>query len=825
MNQRLLNCLVTVGLVCLSFKGLGAVAFSDDVWPIIEAHCIACHNQEDRKAGIVLDHWIGYQRSLDSHPELVIPGQPGKSLMIEAISRLDASARMPLDRSALSAREIEILRQWVQDGANWPDDGWRPERHWAYVKPELPSLPLVLDQGWSQTPIDRFVLSRLSENGLKPSARAQRAVLLRRLSIDLTGLPPSVEELDRFLGNQKEDAYEREVDRLLGSPGFGEKWARHWLDLARYADSEGYQRDELRLIWGYRDWVIDALNRDLPFDQFSIEQLAGDLLPDASLDQQVASGFHRNTPVNLEAGTDPEADYHKQIVDRVGTTGTVWLGTTVACAQCHDHKYDPISAKEYYQLFAFFNQAPIETKQKGLDMGSAGMVYIGPDVTVPRDEAGDRRRKYWVGQKSEAVAALKNYVDPVWDAAALNVKTETDEEEEKGEERLLSVKLKLKSSLRKLADYRLIGEKLLGSDAQFLHLVAQLDEGDRMLLRYPEKRTRVMKEREEGRSTHLLKRGDPGSPGRQVSPLTPKFLHAFPAESEGNRLGLANWLVSKENPLVARVAVNRIWAELFGAGIVGTLDDFGKQGELPSHPELLDWLAITFVEKDQWSLKRTIRRIVLSAVYQQQTAERTKAMEVDGENRLLWRHPGHRFSAETIRDHLLSVAGLLSLKIGGSPAYPWQPEGVWRKSAGAGPMSYDVAIGEDGHRRGIYTVWRRSAHYPSFANFDAPDRGACMVLRGRSNTPLQALTLMNDSVYVEAAKAFAKKIETRSAKGVEAKLVWAFRSAVARSPSVAEVSLMKEIYSAEIESSKNSSSAWFNVASILMNLHETICRN
>jgi hypothetical protein len=819
MNQRFAICLAAVGLVCLSLGRVVALEFSRDVWPIIETHCIECHNQNDRKSGVILDHWVGFQASLDSQEGLVISEQPGKSLLIEVISQSDASTRMPLDRPALSKGEVQTLRDWIREGASWPDDGWRPDRHWAYVKPEIPPLPGVSDRDWSRTPIDAFILSKLDEVGLQPSARAQRAVLLRRLSIDLTGLPPSVDDLDRFQGNQTEDAYEREVDRLLALPAFGEKWARHWLDLARYADSEGYQRDELRHIWGYRDWVVDAFNQDLPFDQFSVEQLAGDLLPEATLDQQVATGFHRNTPVNLEAGTDPEADYHKQIVDRVGTTGTVWLGTTVACAQCHDHKYDPISAKEYYQLFAFFNQAPIETKQKGMEMGSAGMVYIGPDVTVPREETADRRRQFWSYQKSEALAALKDYVNPIWDEAALKVDPEDKEN------RPLSTKLSLKPSSRKLADYRLVGESLLGTDSRFHQFIARLDEGERMLRRYPEKRTRVMKERDDHRMTHLLKRGDPGSPGQQVSPLTPKFLHTLSEEAERNRLGLAKWLVSEENPLVARVAVNRIWAELFGAGLVSTLDDFGKQGELPSHPELLDWLAATFVKGDQWSMKRTIRRIVLSAVYQQQTAEREVAMELDGVNRLLWRHPGHRFSAETIRDHLLSLAGLLSLKMGGPPAYPWQPEGVWRKSAGAGPMSYEVAIGEDGYRRGIYTVWRRSAHYPSFANFDAPDRGACMVSRGRSNTPLQALTLLNDAVYVEAAKAFARRIEAQAEAGLEAKLVWAFRSAVARSPSVAEIAVMREIYSREFESSQDSTSSWFNVASILMNLHETICRN
>ena len=818
MEQRLTFCLLSLGLVCLSSESAGAVEFSRDVWPIIESHCTECHNQSDRKSGIVLDSWYGFQRSRESHQELILAGRPDESNLIKFISMSDSSKRMPLDRAALSKTEAEVLRRWVKEGATWPDDGWRPDRHWAYERPSLPAVPSVAESDWCRTSIDHFILEGLDRQGLSPSVRAQQAILLRRLSFDLTGLPPSVDQIDQFLADSSQDAYEKAVDRFLASPAFGEKWARHWLDLARYADSEGYQRDELRHIWAYRDWVVSALNRDLPFDQFSIEQLAGDLLPDATPDQIVATGFHRNTPVNLEAGTDPEADYHKQIVDRVGTTGTVWLGTTLACAQCHDHKYDPISAKEYYQLFAFFNQAPLETKQKGTEMGSAGMVYIGPDVSVPLGKAANKRRDYWDSQKSKIASKIKDYVDPFWNEAA------TETESQKGLAPMLLKKLNIKSPKRKLADYRFVGENLLKSDASFHRLRDRLNGIDRMLLLYPAGRTRVMKEGGDERMTHLLKRGDPASPGVPVSPATPSFLHGFPEKSDGNRLGLARWLVSHENPLVARVAVNRIWAELFGVGLVATLDDFGKQGERPSHPELLDWLAVTFVERDQWSMKQTIRRTVLSAVYQQQTAERDDAMQVDAANRLLWRHPGHRFSAESIRDNLLSMGGQLSSKMGGPPAYPWQPEGVWRKSAGAGPMSYDVSKGEDGYRRGIYTVWRRSAHYPSFANFDAPDRGACVVSRGRSNTPLQALTLMNDAVYVKAARAFATRIESQFEMSLDQKLVWAFRCAVARIPSESERGLLKDVFSEELKVS-DEASAWYNVASVLMNLHETICRN
>ena len=723
---------------------------------------------------------------------------------------------MPRDRPRLLDEEIERLAKWIQGGGVWPDDGWRPEVHWAHRVPVLPELPEVEHPSTCRTPIDLFVRARLEQASLSPNPETAPANLLRRLYLDLIGLPPSVEELERFLATLGPKSWSLKVDELLASPRFGEKWARHWLDLARYADSEGYQRDELRFIWPYRDWVIAALNADLPFDQFTVEQLAGDLLPDASTSQRVASGFHRNTPVNLEAGTDPAADYHKQIVDRVGTTGSVWLGMTVACAQCHDHKYDPISTREYYQLFAFFNQAPFETRQKGSAMGSSGMVYIGPDLVVPDDPARERRRRLWQARKASMVSGLKTYLDPLWDGFKAD---------EAAAATSLGKRLRRDSKKRTPADYLAVGRAFLKEDSRFQRQLARIEQADRALECYPLKRTRIMSDLKETRKTHVLRRGDPESLGVEVKPGTPGALHPYLEEYPLNRLGLARWLVSKENPLVARVVVNRLWAELFGRGLVETLDDFGRQGERPSHPELLDWLAVTLMEQDQWSIKAMLRRIVRSAVYRQSVVERGEGMTIDPNNRLLWRHPGHRLSAELIRDVQLSVAGLLSETMGGAPAYPWQPDGVWRSSAGAGPMHYDVAMGEGAYRRGVYTVWRRSAHYPSFANFDAPDRGACTVTRGRSNTPLQALTLMNDAVYVEAATAFARRIQSRSETTLAAKLNWAFRAMLSRDPTSREAGLLEAAYEEELALSNRADDAWFNVATILMNLHEAINRN
>ena len=693
------------------------------------------------------------------------------------------------------------------------------EEHWAYLSPKRSEVPKVRQGDWCRSPIDAFILARLEANGLRPNPRADSAVLLRRIYLDLIGLTPTVEELDAFLSKASPDALAREVDRLLASPRFGEKWARHWLDLARYADSEGYQRDELREIWPYRDWVINAFNRDLPYDQFSVEQLAGDLLPAPSVEQLVATGFHRNTPVNLEAGTDPAADRHKQLIDRVATTGTVWLGTTLACAQCHDHKYDPVSIEEYYGFLAFFNQSPIETRQRGDGMGNAGMVYIGPDVTLPLDPDKQTRREHWETVTQQLNVELRQFVTPVWAQATENLADSVNPDPE------LLKTLEIKPAKRQDEHYRTIGEALVAEDARFREIVAALDRSSKQLARYPVGRSRIMREQATRRRTHVMRRGDREALGREVLPTTPAHWHPFSDSLPRDRLGLARWLVSRDNPLVARVAVNRIWAELMGFGLVRTPDDFGQQGDRPTHPGLLDWLAVTFATDDDWSMKHLIKRIVLSAVYQQGTSERSDGLRLDPGNQLWWRHPGHRLAAETIRDLFLNMAGILSERMGGTPAYPWQPDGVWRKSAGAGPMHYDVANGEEGFRRGIYTVWRRSAHYPSFAAFDAPDRGACVVARDRSNTPLQALALMNDRVYVEAAGAFAKRILEQPSESVSERLVWAFRTLLARRPTPAEEALLYRLYENERQITDSEADASFSVATVLMNLHETICRN
>lgn len=707
-------------LFLVSASGGWALDFERNLRPILEARCLKCHDEKTRKGGVALDRFFLAHQPTDSGEPLFIQGDAAASLLVHVIEATDPEERMPAKAEALPAAEIALIRAWIDAGAPWPDDGWRPPKHWAYETPSLPPVPLR-PSSWARDPIDHFIEAKLRQHALEPNEAASPASLLRRVSLDLTGLPPTVAQADAFLANPSDEAYARFVDHLLASKSFGERWARHWLDLARYADSEGYQRDELRSLWAWRDWVIAALNAGMPFDQFTVEQLAGDLLPEATVNQRIATGFQRNTPVNLEAGTDPHEDRYKQVVDRVNTLGATWLGTTLACAQCHHHKYDPISIGEYYQLFAFFNQSPIETKQKGSEMGMSNMIYIGPNVDVPD---------------------------------------------------------------------------------------------------YPGETTRVMQTVATPRPTFIAKRGDFLSQGAEVQPGLPAIWPPLPQGAPANRLGLARWLVDKAHPLVGRVTMNRLWAELFGNGLVPTLEEFGSQGTAPSHPDLLDWLAVTFVTEDAWSLKKALRRLVLSRTYRQSARVRSAAMAIDPTNRFYWRHPGQRLDAETLRDQGLFVSGLLSHKVGGPPVYPFQPDGVWRKTIGAGPEEWIQSEGEDQYRRGIYTIWKRNGHYASFALFDAPDRGVCTVARARSNTPLQALTLLNDRAYVEMTKALAQRMRDEFEGSTTDRLTQAFRTLLSRTPTEEERSTLRRA----VEAAPTLQEGFEDVATILFNLHETLHR-
>lgn len=714
-----------------------AVDFDRDVRPILTENCLACHGPTKRQAGLRLDEKARAYAGGDSGPAFE-PGKSAESLLIEYVAGLDDATVMPPEGDRLTPGEVGLLRAWIDQGASWPNGVTlapaSPAKpggdHWAFRAPSRPDLPPVRGQDWVRNPIDAFILARLEANEVEPSPKADRTTLIRRLSLDLLGLPPSPAEVRAFLDDLRPDAYERLVDRLLASPHYGERWGRHWLDLARYADSDGYEADRGRPhAWRYRDWVIDALNRDLPFDRFTTEQLAGDLLPGAGLDQKTATGFHRNTLTNKEGGVDKEEFRVAAVVDRVNTTGTVWLGLTVGCAQCHTHKYDPIVHREYYQLFAFFNSA------EEVDL-------LAP---LPGEmEVHERALKTYRAEREPLVQAV--------------VATHRAPD-------VFSVPL-----ARTLAERALKKPVFSGSKVQ------ALVEGPRP------------------RATHIHVRGDFLRKGEEVRPGTLEALHPMEASGESpNRLDLSRWLTDPVNPLTPRVTVNRIWRNLFGRGLVATIDDFGTRGELPSHPELLDWLATEFVARG-WSQKATIRTIVTSSTYRQSSRSRPDLADRDASNVWLARQNRLRLEAEVLRDVTLAAGGLLNPTIGGPSVRPPQPSGVSEISY-AGSVKWVESKGADRYRRGLYTWFQRTSPYPMLMTFDAPDSNVCAVRRERSNTPLQSLTLLNDPVFFECAQALGRRIvEESGSDDVEGRIRFAFDLCLAREPSDEEVSVLGRLW-------------------------------
>ena len=822
MNRFRTSPGLNVCLFLLSVLPLRALDFEKDVFPIFEANCLDCHDRATLKGGIGLDSFYHANLPTDAGESLFVPGEPAKSVLLHVVEETDPEKRMPPKGAPLSKEEIATIHEWIEAGAVWPDDGWRPPVHWSFKAPQRPEVPgksAAMLEGRSPNEIDHFIAAKLEENGLELNPETEPARLIRRAYLDTIGLPPTIEQVDAFLDDPSPAHYTKIVDELLASPAFGEKWATQWLDLARYADSEGYQRDAPRNMWPYRDWVIQALNDDMPFDQFSIEQLAGDLLPDATESQKIATAFHRNAPTNLEAGTDPEEDRYKVVADRTATTGTIWLGLTVNCAQCHNHKYDPISAKEYYELFAFFNNGPMETKQQGDKMGMSGLQHIGPTMKTTRTESDiafeELVTKQYQAKKAAVEADLREA------AAAAFAKRK------QGREGIAKDVLAALDGEQAMTPALIskVHRTLVPSNTAMRDEIERVTIAANRLKEMHEKSVRIMEDLEETRPTFVAKRGDFLSRGEQVFPATPAALHPFSEDLPKNRLGLAKWLVDPANPLVARTFVNRLWMEVFGQGIVTTPEDFGTQGELPSHPQLLDWLAVTFVEKDQWSLKKSLRRILLSATYRQSVSLKDDFAKTDPRNQLLWRHPGHRIHAEMIRDQALVFSGLLSGRMFGVHSRPYQPAGVWTKTAGASETFYIPSEGEDAYRRGVYTILRRNNPYPSFVNFDATDRSTCTFKRDVSNTPLQALTLLNDPVYVEFAEAFGKRIAREGGESLDEKLVWAFRIALARHPREPELQLLHSAFTSVLGESASEDRAYFEVATILLNLHETINRS
>ena len=647
------------------------------------------------------------------------------------------------------------------------------DKHWAFIKPERHSLPKVEQTEWPLNPIDHFVLSKLEEAGIEPSPEAGQTTLLRRVYFDLIGLPPTPGETDKFLDDQGKNAYSKIVDKLLSSKHYGERWGRHWLDLARYADSNGYSHDSPRIIWKYRDWVIDAYNKNLPFDQFIIEQIAGDMLPEATIDQRIATGFHRNTQINTEGGVDKEQFRIDSIFDRVATTGEVFFGLTFGCAQCHDHKFDPISQSEFFQLFAFLNQAD----EPRIEAPSAGELEL-----------------------------IKQY----------NSKLS-----------------KLEIRLKELPENSLARKKLTGEITKHKKTRPRVTT------------TLVMAQRKTPRASHRFVNGDFTRPAEQVKPGTPAILHNLPDKKNSNRLDFAYWIASKNNPLLARVTVNRIWQHYFGIGIVETENDFGTQSLPPSHPKLLDWLATEFMRLG-WNQKAIHKLIVTSATYRQSSNNRSELTRADPANKLLGKQSRLRLDAEILRDNALAASGLLSKKMGGPGVYPPQPQGCM--NLGQSRRKWTASSGEDRYRRAVYTYRWRATPHPALNVFDTPDAFASCTRRIRSNTPLQALTLLNDPAFFEISQGFAERLIQEGGNTDETRIEMGFRLCLARKPSAHEVSVLKSFLNKQRtlytdidtktltlvaqrtngpvvpESDRSEQAAWTMLARVLLNLDETITR-
>lgn len=1027
------------------------IDFVKHIKPILDSRCVACHGEESQEGRLRLDaKKLVFKGGISG--KLFEIGNSEKSLLVARLVGHGDGDAMPLDDDPLSNQEIGQIRAWIDQGAQWPDGVGSQadsiEIHWAYEKPVRPAVPNIAGSNWISNPIDAFVLGKLTEKKLQPSPMASKSQQLRRVYLDLIGLPPTVEELDAFLADNRDDAYARVVNKLLDSDRFGEHWARPWLDMARYADSNGYQADQYREVWAYRDWVISALNKNMPYDQFTVEQLAGDLLPNATTEQKIATGFHRMTTCNVEAGVDPEENRVNQIIDRVNTTGTVWLGTTMECAQCHNHKYDPFNMEDYYGLFAFFNNTPMEVKHTS----NTTYDFFGPKMPIPLTTQQRQKQSQLRAQEQELTTQLaelqkqhltgfarwekeqrsvlapdkpssQNESDS-WQVATVLAfeskngathqvlddnsvliggpkpdtdtyiveiesdlplvrgiqletlthdslpgkgpgrhhpekpnfvlqdftiehssseenKTEADAkpnrialkdpqadysqsryhikgaidndkstgwaihaefhrdhyatfatanpvtltkgsklkitmiqnhgqgrtigrlrislsskkpqriqtsnepaQSDDGKKRELLTLLKIEPGKRNASQKKKLQQHYLNQFDDVNGLKGQLSNIQQSLLKIQQPTTLVMIEMDKSRETKLFKRGEFLNPGRNVEARTPRILHELQSDDSQDRLALAQWIVSKDNPLAARVAVNRWWAEIFGQGIVRTLEDFGTQGNLPTHPQLLDWLAVEFMESG-WDMKHVLKLIVTSSTYRQSSRVTPLHLKIDPENRWLARMPRVRMSAEMIRDNALTISGLLSTKMTGAPIFPPQPGGVWRH-VGRNSPKYIASQNEDRFRRGIYVIWRRSAPYASFVNFDAPDRAACVVKRPRTNTPLQALTLLNDEAYIEMAWALARRIMTNSKPDLSERIDYAFRSCLARYPSSTERDFLIKMFAEQkatfeedlkatkqilkgqhvpAKTSETEFATWFIISNTLLNLDETITKN
>jgi mono/diheme cytochrome c family protein len=794
--------LCLIGLAALAGRSLaeGPDDYALVVKPILAKHCVSCHGAERPKAGLRLDTAASAIAGGDGGPSVVAGNAKESPLYLALLGEGDGE-RMPYKRPPLPAKEVEALRAWIDAGASAPKDEVPsvPAIHWAFVPPRRPEPPPLKDPSRARNTVDRFILAPLERDGIAPSPEADRVTLLRRVHLDLIGLPPTLAEVDAFLADDSPDAYGKVVDRLLASPHFGERWARPWLDLARYADSNGYSIDAPRSIWKYRDWVIDALNRDMPFDEFAIEQLAGDLLPGATLDQKVATGFHRNTPINQEGGIDPEQFRIESVIDRVNTTGTAFLGLTVGCCQCHDHKYDPISQREYYQLFAFFNNCDEPDLPLATPEDLARKAEVEAKVADYLTEIREREPKLLEAQKaweeSLDMAGRQKQSEDFRNAMNVAFEARTEDQRKIAFEAFVDQAPAAKPTRQAVAKLRKEAPKVVTS--------------------------MVVRERPKPRDTRLFIKGDFTRLGDPVSPGVPKVLPKLAAnQGPPNRLDLARWLVAPNHPLTARVAVNRLWQAYFGRGLVETENDFGTQGSAPSHPELLDWLASEFAAGG-WGVKAMHRLIVTSATYRQASIVRPDLAQVDPDNRRLARQSRLRLEAELIRDASLSASGLLTPTIGGPSVFPPQPDGVM--SLGQVRRDWHASDGPDRFRRGLYTYFWRATPHPSLVVFDAPDATRACTRRMRSNTPLQALTLLNDRASIEFAEALADRTLREGPPDDQGRLAFAFRVALARTPSEKELRRLFALLD-DARVADPGREAWTTVSRVLLNLDEFITR-
>ena len=974
-------------------KGPEPVNFNRDIRPILAEKCLACHGRDPNalRAGLNLDRREIAISQLADGVHAIVPGRPNDSELVVRINA-DPDERMPpvSSNKSLTPDEKDLLTRWIKQGAVY-------QPYWGFVAPVQPKLPVVKDAGWVRNDIDRFVLAELEKRGLHPSPPADKETMLRRVSLDLTGLPPTTAELDAFVADKSPGAYEKVVDRLLASPRFGERMAMDWMDYSRYADSNGYQADFERFQWRWRDWVINAFNNNMPYDEFTVDQIAGDLLPNATLDQKIATGFNRNHRLNTEGGVIPEEWRIEGVIDRAATTSTVWLGLTAGCARCHDHKYDPISQKEFYSLTAYFNSVPetgtgeekpinhppfiqapypqqlaeqkrLTTLITGLRTTEALMLaanakhssdWVPSGVSIPEsltssvalkyefDPGGtsvvagkapkpidNNKVVYEAGRSTGAVNVDAGYVDlgdvadfdehkpfsvAVWlnphdgngtpfgrmDSANdyrgwdlyltdgkptvhLISKSPTDAIRIVAKKAIpmkdwSHVAITYDGSLKAAGIQIYVNGELVPADAEIDALVGPIhanvsakigrrtdSEGysgllddlqlynrviqpnevsalasssaAAMLLKIPvEKRSKaqkdmltyywsrekdarfreaddalksaqsnlgklndsiptvmVMEDMKTPRPAYVLLRGQYDKPGDEVHPGVPAALPPLPKGAPNNRLGLAKWIVSPSNPLTARVAVNRLWERFFGTGIVATTDDFGTRSEYPSHPELLDWLAVDFRENG-WNLKRIMKNMVMSATYRQSSNVTPALLALDPQNRLLARGPRFRLPAEVIRDQALYSAGLLVESIGGPSVRPYQPEGIWDETNFYGNLrNYKHDKGPGLYRRSLYTIWKRTAAPPDMTLFDAPSRETCRISRSRTNTPLQALVLMNSVTFLEASRVLAERAMKRGGATDAERIRYLFRTLLSRNPTPAEASILKAGFDGEL---------------------------